>query len=124
MNINDAKKMVSVILGFILVAVPPQCVYGYQTSGSNSVNGVGGSTDSTPMTASALQALVAPIALYPDALVAQVLAASTFPDQVAIANYWLQQNKTSDRNFSDAGRGQAVMGSERESAHAVPFCAQ
>src|SRR5271154_1449854 len=44
-------------------------------------------------TAEELQALVAPIALYPDALVAQVLAAATFPDQVAVANYWLHQNQ-------------------------------
>jgi len=29
-----------------------------------------------------LQQLVAPIALYPDSLVAQILAASTFPEQV------------------------------------------
>jgi uncharacterized membrane protein YgcG len=41
-----------------------------------------------------LQSLVAPIALYPDALVAQILTAATFPDQVAVASYWLQQNKT------------------------------
>jgi hypothetical protein len=47
-----------------------------------------------PATADELQKLVAPIALYPDALVAQVLSAATFPDQVAVANYWLQQNKT------------------------------
>src|SRR5271169_1467282 len=47
-----------------------------------------------PETAEELQALVAPIALYPDSLVAQVLTAATFPDQVAIANYWVQQNKT------------------------------
>ena len=46
-----------------------------------------------PATADELQSLVAPIALYPDALVAQILSASTFPDQVAIASYWLQQNK-------------------------------
>ena len=26
-------------------------------------------------------------------LAAQILAAATFPDQVAIANYWVQQNK-------------------------------
>ncbi len=39
-----------------------------------------------------LQALVAPIALYPDSLVAQILTAATFPDQVAIAAYWLSQN--------------------------------
>ena len=38
--------------------------------------------------------MVAPIALYPDALVAQILAASAYPDQVAIADYWLGQNKS------------------------------
>jgi hypothetical protein len=37
-----------------------------------------------------LQQLVAPIALYPDSLVAQVLAASTFPEQVVEADRWLQ----------------------------------
>ena len=46
------------------------------------------------MTAAELQGLVAPIALYPDALVAQILSAATYPDQVAIADNWLQQNKT------------------------------
>jgi Protein of unknown function (DUF3300) len=40
-----------------------------------------------------LQQLVAPIALYPDALVAQVLGAATFPDQISAAGGWLQQNK-------------------------------
>src|ERR1700693_5589014 len=39
-----------------------------------------------------LQQLVAPIALYADALVAQVLAAATYPDQVVEADRWLQQN--------------------------------
>jgi hypothetical protein len=37
-----------------------------------------------------LDQLVAPIALYPDALVAQVLAASTFPTQIAEADRWRQ----------------------------------
>lgn len=50
-------------------------------------------TQAAPMSQSELRALVAPIALYPDNLVAEILAASTFPDQVAVANYWLQQNK-------------------------------
>ncbi len=45
-----------------------------------------------PLTADELQQLAAPIALYPDALVAQVLAAATFPDQVAAAETWLQAN--------------------------------
>jgi len=49
-------------------------------------------TQAAPMSQSELRGLVAPIALYPDNLVAEVLAAATFPDQVAIAEYWLQQN--------------------------------
>ena len=57
-----------------------------------------------PETADELQALVAPIALYPDALVAQILGAATFPDQIAVANYWLQQNK----NLTGTALGQAV----------------
>ncbi len=46
-----------------------------------------------PETPQELQALVAPIALYPDALVAQILSGATFPDQIAVANNWLLQNK-------------------------------
>ena len=39
-----------------------------------------------------LDQLVAPIALYPDSLVGQVLTASTYPDQIGAANGWLNQN--------------------------------
>jgi hypothetical protein len=39
-----------------------------------------------------LYQLVAPIALFPDNLVAQVLAGSTYPDQIASAAAWLKQN--------------------------------
>jgi hypothetical protein len=46
-----------------------------------------------PLSAAQLDNLVAPIALYPDALVAQVLAASANPDEVADADAWLAQNK-------------------------------
>ncbi len=37
-----------------------------------------------------LEQLVAPIALYPDALVAQILAGATYPAQVAAADQWLR----------------------------------
>ena len=47
-----------------------------------------------PLTADQLDTLVAPIALYPDALVAQVLAAASYPDEVAFADDWLTQNQT------------------------------
>jgi hypothetical protein len=49
-----------------------------------------GSAQVQPLTAVQLEQLVAPIALYPDALVAQVLAAATYPDQVADADQWRQ----------------------------------
>ncbi len=39
-----------------------------------------------------LQQLVAPIALYPDPILADILPASTFPDQIQAANQWLQEN--------------------------------
>jgi hypothetical protein len=44
----------------------------------------------TQQTPEQLQQLVAPIALYPDSLVAQILAGSTFPEQVVEADRWVQ----------------------------------
>jgi uncharacterized membrane protein YgcG len=44
----------------------------------------------TQQTPEQLQRLVAPIALYPDSLVAQILAASTFPEQVVEADRFVQ----------------------------------
>src|SRR6185437_11363662 len=41
-----------------------------------------------------LEALVAPIALYPDDLLANVLAASTYPLEVVQADRWLKERKT------------------------------
>ncbi|HEY7391946.1 MAG TPA: DUF3300 domain-containing protein, partial [Bryobacteraceae bacterium] len=40
-----------------------------------------------------LDSLVAPIALYPDSLLAQVLAASTYPLEIVQCRRWLDQNK-------------------------------
>jgi hypothetical protein len=57
-----------------------------------------------PLTTDQLDALVAPIALYPDALVAQVLAASCYADEVAFADDWLAQNQ----NLQGAALTQAV----------------
>ena len=44
----------------------------------------------TQQTPEQMQQLVAPIALYSDSLVAQILAASTFPEQVVEADRWVQ----------------------------------
>ena len=51
-----------------------------------------------------MQELVGPIALYPDALVAQILAASAYPTQIVEANRFLQQNP----NLTGAALGSEV----------------
>src|SRR6266849_3800983 len=50
------------------------------------------SVQAAQQTPAQLQQLVAPIALYPDALVAQILAAATYPDQIVEADRWMQQH--------------------------------
>jgi hypothetical protein len=51
-----------------------------------------------------LDQLVAPIALYPDPLVAQVLAAATYPTEIVEANRWMQEHST----LKDAALAQQV----------------
>lgn len=57
-----------------------------------------------PLDPGQLEQLVAPIALYPDALVAEVLAAATYPQQVAAADRWRQTQgyRTPDQIASGA----------------------
>ena len=61
---------------------PPDAGYGAPASGYQ------------PQGPEQLDQLVAPIALYPDSLVAQVLAAATYPAQVAGAQQFLLQNRS------------------------------
>jgi hypothetical protein len=50
-----------------------------------------------------LDSLVAPIALYPDPLLAQVLAASTYPLEIVLLQRWLEKNKNlKDKELADA----------------------
>ena len=86
------KQMLSTVLIPLLVFTVPFEAMGQEPApapaGSTGYSGQG-----VPLTAEELQQLAAPIALYPDALVAQILGAATFPDQVTFASDWLTQNK-------------------------------
>jgi len=56
-----------------------------------------------PFSSEELEQLVAPIALYPDALVAQILMASTYPLEVVEAARWSKANpKVKDKALEDA----------------------
>ena len=50
--------------------------------------------DAVKLTADQLESLVAPIALYPDPLLAQCLVASTYPLDIVAAEQWLAKNST------------------------------
>src|SRR3954464_15866105 len=86
------KQVLSMTLSFLLaVTAVPFEAGAQQPAGSDST---GHSGQGAPLSAEELQQLAAPIALYPDALVAQILGAATFPDQVAAASSWLKQNSS------------------------------
>jgi len=53
------------------------------------------------LSAEDLEQLLAPIALYPDSLLAQILAASTYPAQVAVADQWLGQMRAAGYGSPD-----------------------
>src|SRR5271167_2691924 len=89
---KNIKKIFTVVLSIVFATASSQLLYGYQTPNDAPGTNTGNSTETVPNSTSELQSLVAPIALYPDSLVAQILSASTFPDQVAIAEYWMTQN--------------------------------
>jgi hypothetical protein len=77
-----------VALSLFLVATSSPFAFGYEQQSTEEPTAT-----PAPQSPEQIQALVAPIALYPDALVAQVLSAATFPDQIAQAQDWLQAHK-------------------------------
>jgi Protein of unknown function (DUF3300) len=87
MKITKVSKQVSVVvLCFLLVGFTAQL---------DAYGSMGQPDDQSPaspgrLSSEELQQLVAPIALYPDALVAQILAASTYPTQIVEADRWIE----------------------------------
>lgn len=80
--------LAAVLSGSLLIASAPA---GFADQTNQSTNQ--SSIPVVKQTPEQLQQLVAPIALYPDELVAEVLAAATNPAQIVEADRWLQDNK-------------------------------
>jgi hypothetical protein len=74
----------------LLFATWPQNVSAYQDQDAQPPEQGTPAAPYTQQTPEEIQQLVAPIALYPDSLVAQILSASTFPEQVVEADRWVQ----------------------------------
>jgi len=73
-----ARQSLAVMMAFLMVVFTQM-----QVNGQDSY---------APLGAEQLNQLVAPIALYPDSLVAQVLTASTYPQQITDANNFVRQS--------------------------------
>ena len=84
----DRPILVSLLSLALLFATWPQNLSAHQDAQSPEQAAQG--QQYIQQTPEQLQQLVAPIALYPDSLVAQILAASTFPEQVVEVDRWVQ----------------------------------
>ncbi len=92
----SARQVLACVLAFsLLLPMLPQSVSAAQEQQDQGAQSSAPPPQAPPykqQTPEQLQQLVAPIALYPDSLVAQVLAASTFPAEVVEADRWIQAN--------------------------------
>ena len=67
-----------------------------------------------------LDSLVAPIALYPDPLLAQVLAASTYPLEIVMLQRWLENKQESEGQRARRCGGETILGSQCQALAGLP----
>jgi uncharacterized membrane protein YgcG len=92
-NPRVGKQILACALAFaLLLPMLPQTLSAAQDQDAQAQAQPSQAPPYTQQTPDQLQQLVAPIALYPDSLVAQVLAASTFPAEIVEADRWVQAN--------------------------------
>src|ERR1700722_3120102 len=83
------QQTMALLLSWCLVPAGGQDAFAYQADAYTSQPAPQAAQQSSQQ----LQELVAPIALYPDGLIAQILAAATYPDQIVESEKWMQQHK-------------------------------
>jgi len=99
---SSRQFLASLLSLALLFAAWPQNLPAYQDQDAQAPAQTKQGAPYAQQTPEQLQQLVAPIALYPDSLVAQILAASTFPEQVVEADRWVQAH--SDLKGEDLGK--------------------
>jgi hypothetical protein len=85
MNAKDIGKSILSWVLIVLFAIPSSALA--QSSGPPA-----------RFTQEELDQMLAPIALYPDSLLAQMLMAATYPVEVVQADRWVQSNKNLKRD--------------------------
>ena len=98
-----ATRGIAVVCVGMLIAQHPYAAYAQQPQA-----GGGTQADSQKaLTPGQLDSLIAPIALYPDPILSQVLVASTYPLEIVEAGRWVRQNPNlKDKALVDAAAKQ------------------
>jgi Protein of unknown function (DUF3300) len=95
---NTAQRCIAILCSVLLVAGE-----GFSATQAPQQPAAGGQQDAGRLPPDQLDSLVAPIALYPDPMLAQVLAASTYPLEIIQLQQWLGKNKgLKDKALVDA----------------------
>ena len=92
MRIISTMCWIGALLGLLCAGLPSQAQTGDQTPQTPS-SAPSPVPEPPALKPAELDALVAPIALYPDTLLSNVLMASTYPLEVVRADRWINQNK-------------------------------
>ncbi|HUC19517.1 MAG TPA: DUF3300 domain-containing protein [Acetobacteraceae bacterium] len=82
-----AVRLIALLMAMVLPLPQPWLLAPVPAMAQAAVQG----TEPTTYNAEQLDAMLAPIALYPDSLLTQILMASTFPLQIVEASRWLEQ---------------------------------
>ena len=97
------RQAISALLLVLLAAAPAFSLAAEQPPASSAPGQIPPTADnSAQLSAEQLEQLLAPIALYPDSLLAQVLMASTYPLEVVTAARWAKANSSLKGNALDA----------------------
>ena len=102
---KNMKKVFSLVLSLVFATASSYVASGYQSqsSATSTDTDTGSPTEPAPQSAAELESLVAPIALYPDALVAQILSAATFPEPSGDRRLLAAREQEPDGKRFDAG---------------------
>jgi hypothetical protein len=87
-NMKLLQQSMALCLSWCLILASVRDGFGYQSDPSSSQP-----PQAAKQSPDQLQQLVAPIALYPDTLIAQILAAATYPEQIVEAGKWMEKHK-------------------------------
>jgi hypothetical protein len=82
------QQGLALVLSCTVLLVGPGSGFGYAAE----TNNLQPAPQAMQQSLEQLQQLVAPIALYPDSLIAQILPAATYPEQIVESEKWITQN--------------------------------